>query len=411
MDDKETRMFHHSTNLRLSVTYPMRLSLLLGLLFITFSLQANTLLYSKADLEILQSQKSYNEFFKHAKDIVPTQRDRSWYEMLSDMGTNWLDDLRRKERFKEEDFQKVEKIAAWPEFKRDEFFQVKREAYVLGYFNSCLGQGLALKCKKQMESFWKTSRKEAETGYQLMLLHLGFFPKGDSFPFIEKLVKQDLSKFYCDKPNIQKVFTKYLIDQNLEIALDESSEKRLQVTTKEMAHKECWDLITPYLKTTLFLEDRPNTHLFTVLHHLKALSPIEESYWLTHYYLTEPEEGPLLNLAWNNLEELSQNYALRGHIFKKLTQMDPLPGKVFAHENALKRKVFTQHMAKNFPEYIAHYSKKCVNYLTGKEVFPRGNPTMQCNELFETDQKKKSIADKVISQEVHLKYSGVMKKN
>ena len=34
------------------------------------------------------------------------------------------------------------------------------------------------------------------------------------------------------------------------------------------------------------------------------------------------------------------------------------------------------------PEYLDYYARTCLEYLEGKKVFPRGNPTLHCKELF-----------------------------
>lgn len=365
-------------------------------------------LYTKADLEILQGQRSYKEFLAHAKDIPPRERDKSWYEMLSDMGTGFLDSLRKTDKYQRSSFKEVEELANWPEFKRDEFFQVKRESYTLGYLKHCLTNNRPRDCREDLLSFWRSSRKDNETGYQLLLLNVGFFPQTSSFPFIEKTLTSETSQFYCGKPMVQATLYSHLKESDIRFDLQEGNKKKNEVQLENLANKACWKKLIPYFKSKLFSQSQPLD--FYLLDHLNELSDTDKALWLTLYYLNSPEPGPLFNRAWTTLEKVSQSYHLRGKVFKRLMAMDPLPGKIFAHPSETHRKTLTDHLAKNFPEYVAQYSKKCISYLSGEKIFPHGNPTMECHELFSLDGNKENQSERVISQELHLKYSGIQRK-
>ncbi len=365
-------------------------------------------LYTKTDLEILQGQKSYQEFLAHAKDIPPRERDKSWYEMLSDMGSGLIDNLRKTEKYQRSTFKRIEELASWPEFKRDEFFQVKREAYTLSYLKHCLTKARPRDCREDLLSFWKSSRKDNETGYQLMLLNLGFFPKTSSYPFIEKTLTSETSHFYCARPMVQSTVYKHLRESDIRFNLENANQNKKDLQLETFANQKCWQKLIPFFKERLFSQSSPMD--FYLLEHLGELSELDKSLWLTLYFLNSPEPGPLFNRAWNTIEKVSQSYHLRGKVFKKLTQLDPLPGKIFAHPSHTHRKTLTDHLAKNFPEYVAKYSKQCISYLSGEKIFPHGNPTMECHELFSLDQNKEKATEKIISQELHLKYSGIQRK-
>ena len=55
--------------------------------------------YKMADLEYLESSKSYREFINHVYDIRPTQRTRQWKEMLLNMSTDFLEKNLKRKRF------------------------------------------------------------------------------------------------------------------------------------------------------------------------------------------------------------------------------------------------------------------------------------------------------------------------
>ena len=58
------------------------------LLFITFFLPVSWAAtpYTLADLEVLVSEESHKEFFQHALDIRPSERQDAWKSMVSKMG-------------------------------------------------------------------------------------------------------------------------------------------------------------------------------------------------------------------------------------------------------------------------------------------------------------------------------------
>lgn len=383
----------------------LTLLLLAGSVLTAGPLQGAKPLYSKADLEILQQGRNFEEFFKHAKDIIPTQRDASWFNMVTDMAAQMVDDYRKTESYTNTHFNTLKELATWPELQRDEFFQVKRNAYTLEYLKRCLLKEEKVLCAKEMESFWKTARKDPELGYQILVLAEGFFPHGDHWTYLERTVTTNFSKFYCHKDLVHRAFDKKLLTIDLDIHQREQERKRLEL----MANRECWQQVSKHLHGVLLSGSaKDQNKVFDVLETLELLSPITRDAYLVKYFLEGPNSGRYLNLAWAALERLSQDYQQREKVLSELQTLDPLPGKIFGEFPKKRAKVLTDHLAKNFPEYIAKYSKTCVDYLTGTKIFPYGNPTVECHELFKQDSNR-PLSQRMISQPLSIKYSGVMK--
>lgn len=368
--------------------------------------------YSLADLEVLRDGNNYSEFFQHAKDILPTKRDKHWQDMLSNMASDFVDNLRRRKKFDQTSFKKVESLAKWPEQRRDEFFQVKRQAYAIDYFKACLssmtGDNPApskSQCQKQMTSFWANSSKEVETAYQLLLLQVGFFPGQVTWNYLQPIVSSQVSNIYCEKPIVKEAFLDRLHDLNIE----QENQSSLEFKIKTMATEKCWKSINPNLQSAI--EDLPtkeSLNLFRIGNILKILSPEAQNIWLVRYFLESPTPGKTFNQAWNVVGKLSQNYDERMKVLNRLLRYDPLPGDVFSIRDKQKRRVLTVYLSENFPEYVQKYAKTCMDYLSGSQIFPRGNPTKECHDLIQMDR---SLGQKnLVSDEIHLKYSAIEKR-
>jgi hypothetical protein len=364
---------------------------------------ASQLVYTKADLEVLKSGKNYVEFFRHAKDIIPTQRDQSWLNMVSTMASDLVDQYRSQDKYKQSEFKLIESLANWPELANDEFFQVKRNSYALTYFKRCLLREDKNSCYDQMKSFWKTARQDPETGYQLLVLAEGFFPSKNSWVFIKKALTSEFSKFYCPKEVVQHTIEKRL----RRFSTVDSGSQQFPVKLKLLANSQCWAKTKEYFGNKLLEASAAEQEvIFRALEGLDLITKEEKYAYLTKYFLEGPKPGSLLNFAWSHLEKLSQDYGLRKKVLEKLIELDPLPGAIFTKES--KNQVFTRHLVKTFPEYLNSYTKTCVSYLSGTKTFPYGNPTLNCHYLFKINEKE-VLGEQVISQPLRIRYSGLMK--
>ena len=366
----------------------------------------NAMTYTIADLEVLQEGKNYKEFFKHAKDIIPTSRDRHWFEILSTMGTALIDEYRTNDQYTVENFSYIESLAKWPELKRDEFYQIKRNSFAVEYFRDCLTKKDKNTCKPQMMKFWNSSNKDTETAFQLLGLHYGFFPQGNSWVFLREVIKGEQSRFYCDKPLIKNLSFRYLA--NLDNFLKDESQTNTKLKT--LVSKDCWKKLNPYFLTELSnLPASEAKAAFLLLSSNNLLSEAQLDLWHVRYFLDRPEPGDLFNKSWNRLKIIGQNYDRRKAVLKSLKAEDPLPGRSFSTEDKRKAITLTKHLDSHFPEYLSFYTKTCLNYLEGKEVFPRGNPTLDCHQLFTLRSENKEQRLDTITQEISIRYSSLQK--
>ncbi len=359
--------------------------------------------YSISDLEVLQQAHAFKEFFKHAHDILPTQRTKYWLDMVSDMAQSFIDDSFKQDNFDSLRFSRIEELAKWPELRGDEFYQVKRSRYALSYFKVCLSSGKLPNCKKQMHSFWKSAKKEAETGYKLLEYFAGFFPKHNNWPLLKSILTKPEGRFYCAKPLVTGLTFNHL--EKLHLYTDPPHKVVLYLS--QMSTKRCWKEIAGSARTWLDQTSTSQTKsLFVALKASKELDPIQEGLWLTRYYLSAPSPGKLLNRAWSQLEVLASNFGQRKKVLHKLADIDPLPGTLFENLGEKRSRVLFEHLSQSFPEYVQLYSKTCIAYREGTRLFARGNPTIQCQKLMAYDKKQKR---KQVSQEVHLRYSATLK--
>lgn len=373
----------------MSFSSTFKQTLLVCLLLLTFQkISANTdQLYKMEDLEVLKNGKSYEEFFKHAKDVVPSKRTTYWSEMLSSMAMDYVDEKRRLQDYRDETFKKITEIASWPELKRDEFFQIKRNAYNLGHFRTCFVTKKKSECLMRMNEFWKEAFQDLETSYEMAKLHYGFFPNLSGIKYLSSILFQSEDQFYCDRELVKTMFITHLRQSNL--AHLEGERKTYYLAS--LIGESCWNKVMPSVKKEMSVgEPSHQRNLFLALHIKGALNQREYSVWLTRYFLSSPPPGELMNLSWNEIKSMGQDFSKRESVLNELKSLDPLPGDLFKELDGKRAKVLTTYLRDNFPEYLGLYTKECLNYLEGHKVYAHGNPTPECHDLFRSVIKAKN---------------------
>ena len=163
-----------------------------------------------------------------------------------------------------------------------------------------------------------------------------------------------------------------------------SGDLKIQKQTQALLGPSCQKGLIPMLKKELVNEKLLHQAIFyRVLIAWKGLTRQESDFFYTIYLLRGPVVGDIFNRAWNALSSLGQNFERRKELLGRLQKQDPLEGKVFASKDQKLQRVIRRHFSQNFPEYIEYYGKTCLAYLEGKKVFPRGNPTLECDDFFE----------------------------
>lgn len=357
--------------------------------------------YDIDDLIVLNKEKNYKEFLDHAKDIRPKFRDEKWHRMLQNMAVLFIKNKIKKNKIDLTSFIYIEQLSRWPSLKKNKFFHMMRNEYGVLFFQNCFKISDRNKCYKRLESFWAASQYKIFLGIELAKIltdHMKDDPSLDLFPYIkEDLITKD-SFFHCQKSYIQHIYIDHLTRKI-------NSTKDIRSLIENSSHKKCWPHIEEHLLKLLFTSNNHRSEtIYRLLSSKLSLNKIDEDTYLVLYILKGPLVGHVFNLAWKRIEILKQNYKRRMSVFKRLQEFDPLPGQIFQTPNLIKRITLIDFLSKNFPEYLDYYARTCVDYLEGIKVYPYGNPTIECNDLFQSDDQHHFI-----DQGIHLRYSSLKK--
>ena len=353
--------------------------------------------YTIKDLEILESQGNYPDFFLHAKDIRPALRSEYWKKMVRHMAVGWLDYKLKRNIFDAESFERIEKIAGWPTLQRDHFFQLKRGEYAVRMLESCFSgrKEEHPSCLKRMEQFWVRSDKIPATGYRLAGL-LARHKRSGGWRYLSDILIKEEAAVYCEQQSVQDEFLKVVEDWNVSDGIAAWIDK--------MIHPSCWKSMAEGLKNVLWKRGHTvEEKVFKILVAKGALGEEDKDFYYALFILNDPRVGKTFNLAWNRMKELGENFSRRQKVLQRLIKLDPLPDAVVGTSEMSKRKTLLDFFSRHFPEYFNHYGKVCLNYLEGKGSFPQGNPTVRCRDFFRD-------TDSLVSDKLYLRYSALKKK-
>ncbi len=337
--------------------------------------------YTVEDLQILETEKNYKEFFQHALDIRPVKRDDKWQKMVLKMAESYTKSLIKARFIEDKSFITIENLAKWPLLKTNEFFQSNRRKIGLKYLEFCYQKSTRFKkaqtekikrekCNRLFISFWENIPTDYELGLNLLELTNKFNIKNtvSSWTLIKNAVSHPLSEFYCKKMSVRNVLWNKIV-----------KEKSAGLITKD-----CLLGLKPFLIQMLYSNKiRKRNTAYKSLNELNVLSNNDKDFYLTLYFLDSPKVGTTFNNAWNTLRLLGQNFKRRELILNKLQTLDPLPGKLFNLNDTKKKKILIKHLFNNIPEYLNIYGKECINYYKGIKNYPKGTPTPYCKKLFQ----------------------------
>lgn len=362
--------------------------------------------YSMADLEALEGQKSYQEFFKHALDILPSHRGEVWQEMVADMAVGLIDFKTQRQDYKDESWDKIEELSLWPVLQSDEFFQTKRRRYFISYLKKCLENQESQKsaCVQDIEKYWANSFKNIDLGLTLAKLIDKYSLQLNPWDYLQQAPLSELSHFYCSETLLQESLIGQLGHKLKDgpVPLNKWTEH-----IDQLMNPNCWEKLAIDLKQALMLRSTPQLTkdlLYQLLKAKKSIDKEREDLFLTVYLLEGPIVGDTFNLAWTRLSKLAEDYERRKVLMSNIKQVDPLPGALFASPNEQKKDIIMRHIHQHFPEYFPYYAQTCLDYMSGQGEFPRGNPTIQCSDFFAVAKGKEWLQD-----QVKTRYSGLKK--
>jgi hypothetical protein len=355
--------------------------------------------YTMEDLQVLEKEHSYKEFFLHARDIRPSLRGEKWREMTQNMAQGLAKKLLAKTPITLEEYKIVEDLSFWPQLKFDEIFLGYRARIGVQYLTSCFAmETQKQKCFNEMHKFWFKDKTDKESAKMLAILFLehksSYLPRAldakyDEWLFIDVLIKGKFSVFYCDKSPVRErlsIKANSVIKSNLD-------PNWLELEISNAFSSECWKIAAQSMKIQLKSSDVVKRKwAYKALKATNNIAKLEEDIFLLQFVLDGPTPGDLYNLGWNTLTRLRDNYQERTHLVELLKKIDPLPDATFSHFDKKTRKVLTKKIAGSLPEYLNYYANTCIDYLRGSRPFPKGNPTINCQAFFQVAKKEHLIS-------------------
>lgn len=370
--------------------------------------------YSMQDLQVLEQNKDYREFLNHAMDIRPRDRISPWGEMVQSMATGYLDFLTQRNDFEKETFDYLEQLTRWPSLRDDEFFHLRWQRYGLRSIRHCIKRAymddshktshhLSLgKCYQQLKRFWHSTPKNPDLGIQVAQIVEQIRPGSNLWPYYQYSAKSYVvASLYCQRADIKRWAFRELHEQ---LTSRNLHGKQLKEVINQNLHADCWNELQGDLKRILYGPRPQQISAFLLLEAKDELETTEKDFFLTRYLLEGPKVGRLFNLAWNQLQEMSTDFKRRQAVLDRLLSLDPLPGVIFSGKNSQQREVLLDHLSATFPEYLESYARTCLDYMEGKREFPRGNPTIECQELFMAQQQQ-DRGKKWLDQHLRIRYS------
>lgn len=339
-------------------------------------------IYTLADLEVLASEGAQEEFFNHALDIRPSERQDAWKTMVIKMGDHLTKGLLTKPAIDREDFLKTEKLYDWSALKNDDLYKLRRQEIGIKYLQKCLKNETP--CWEDLKAFWEKDKSNPEVGFKLAELTLPYKDSPyTSWTLLENALKSNLSEFYCKKEFvINTLWSKLEVDY---IRLGPKGD--LMTKIDQTIHPDCmpW-LLKESRKRLLYppkLLDRELS--YQILKSQRKINQNLEDFFYVAYLLDNPSQGELFNYSWNRLKQLGSAPARRDAVLSQLKSLDPLPDSILSSLDQTKKRVILDHFKRYFPEYFNFYADQCIDFYGGKGSFPSGNPTVNCQNFMSSE--------------------------
>lgn len=362
--------------------------------------------YTMKDLEVLAEEKNYQEFFAHALDIVPANRDESWKNMVEALGLDHLDSLASKTQLVDEDYKMVHKLSSWPIFKEDEFFRKKRDYIFLRELKSCFQQIPKIqneKCLALMHRIGNDYKHDIIFYYDMVLALVPFNIGQDIlWAYASKLTNDPFSEFYCAKP----IFKDVILDQifaHFSIPNKDNTNGIKDLNAK--LHKDCIKVLKPTLEELALSQDKIiRKSAFKFLNSKNLLSPkITHQYYALNFLNDHLDTSSAIDSSIDALKFLAKDINEREAFIKLLNKFERYPDELFKDLKLMTQPHYKYNSTKiqssnaqasakirmlnrYFPEYIQYYTKTCLEYLNADSAqkFPKGNPTPLCHQFFKS---------------------------
>ena len=319
-------------------------------------------LYTLQDLKILAQEKEFSEFFEHAKDISPSNRDSEWSQLVSQMGIEYLQNLKIKKYDLPSD---IKSISKWFVLSKHEFFKDELNKFILRLSQNCLDSLAYKDCKESIKNNFSFATNPI-TGveiYEKIIEKNPSWPKVELYTYLEKILKSEIAEFYCDDPPVQAFFK-----QN--ISLNHISPEKLQL------HKDCQKhSFVParqlLVHNNITIRDRAKEYL----RFYNAYTQKDQVLYSFMNFLDNKKDAE----AISSLTSLSKNPQLRAEILELFKKDTPYLNinKICFKRSLVKTKLINR----SFPEFIQSEVKKCF----------KENIVENCKTLTKIDEVLKII--------------------
>lgn len=336
----------------------------------------NDTTYNISDLSALQVEEAFDEYFKHALDIRPSERTTNWTTMLEDMGLKYINKLLKQKTIATKDQNLITDISKWPYFKSNELFIQKRDLVLTKIIDQCFSYKAKETCLQLSKYYFYDFPHELTFSFELIkILDSHKVPKPTLWPYAQKFAQNKFSEFYCHKSPLKELLSEKIL------SMAWKKKKPLAI------HSDCLKKVLPTFKKILRSSDAQyRSAAFNVLKAHNNLAPNDySSYFLLEYLDDNLKSIKDIDMALKELDNLSKDINLRESIQRDLSKLDLLPGKIFNSNKKSMAKI--RLLNRHFPEYIDLYAKTCLSYLDGSVKFNKGNPTPHCHSLFTLDKK------------------------
>lgn len=374
--------------------------LLLFMMLFSLTGQARTT-YTLTDLEVLVGEENTKEFFEHALDVRPSERQEAWKTMVSKMGDVYSRKILEKSEIEVKDFRDTENLFNMSALKMDDVFKKRRSEIGLRFLRKCLKSEAP--CWNDLKSFWEKDKTDADTAFKLAELTSGMQESPlSSWSLLDVALKSPLSEFYCKKEFVMSALWGKIEIDYIKLGPDGDLMTKIDHTI----HPDCVPVLVSEARKRLYqppkVLDRELAYQI-LKSQMKADQEVTD-FFFTVYLLDNPSQGELFNYSWNRVKELGGTVGRREKVLRTLKKLDPLPDAILASIDQTKKRVVLNHFKTYFPEYLDHYTDECVKFYGGKGSFPSGNPTVHCQDFMNSE-----LAPKVIDQFKIDQYQNVRK--
>ncbi len=335
--------------------------------------------YGLKDLKSLADISEYREFFEHAKDVPPAQRNQEWETLVTETFTKYISFLEQFAPLAERHFNKLLELNSWKVLRANESRLAQMNKLLKQYLESRIQTDLSSETMETVKVFWGQNFGDPTIGYSLGKLILEKEPGNlMGLQMLSTGFRSSISEVYCSDPEIYP----HLIKGVEKIYKQLRNTEEFDVKLSGFMNRKCWQSLRPTLTKKLEDNATPNTSKKLLLNILTSDYATEQevkSYAQFLFLLDGPEKSETLNKTWDILNDLKQKPELREKIANRIEKLDSIPDGTFKDLKEDQRYFLAKNLLINFPEFSDVYAKRCLGFLKGNVG---KNPTSHCQNFY-----------------------------